>query len=467
MSRFPVDPSVPDSENQADLLDLDTEDLIAEIADRHKHLLDEEGDMEQLDPYAATTPSNRAPVIHTGPPAAKPAPHNTSSAAWQFAGSSSPPTLTSLSPAPRRVKTSSFFHPSVHHQLSREDPASYESISGTRNSRQCKQKYESRRSSALNDHALSRQSPEQGVQKHHDELSHKMSNLSLRDHEQILSDRAHRHRSSFLETRQPGQNPEHIEGAPRRRDLSPNVNYDHLPSISQYSSGQGHAAASGLDDYADNASSTEWEDEEDEHEYEEVAVHRTKTASNGSEPEVSTSQNLKYTSLLWAESSAKIMYLCGRKMYEIMWASQTSQRLRTAAIHRTRKASGQAADSLGRFVVDSCKGSLGGVKHYVSRRCSVLKAVRRSPREAVRMSAIRALRRLSRMKIAGVPVPMLGLPEGEPESDIEENYDFCDEDQNVQHDQRCNVSVSFRGDDYDDDSSDVPSFLKDDIYGPG
>lgn len=226
--------------------------------------------------------------------------------------------------------------------------------------------------------------------------------------------------------------------------------------------------ASGLDDYANQASSAEWEDEEDEHEYEEVAVHRTKTASNGSEPEVSTNQSLKYTSLLWAESSAKIMYLCGRKMYEIMWASQTSQRLRSAAIHRTRKASGQVADSLGKFVVDSCKGSLGGVKHYVSRRCSVLKAVRRSPREAVRMSAIRALRRLSRVKIAGVPVPMLGLPEVEPESDIEDNYDFCDDEgQSVEDDQRCNTSVAFRGDDYDDDSSGVPDFLKDDIYGPG
>lgn len=467
MNRFPAVPSVAESEDQADLFDLDNEDLVDEIMDGHTHLLDQPGDMEQLDPYMYPAPTPPKPVIHTGPPAAKPVPH-TSSAAWQYADPSSPPSFTTLTPAPRRVKTSSALRPSGYHTPTRQDLASCEDVPRSSSYQQSRQQYPSRRTSAPHNHALSRQGSEQGTQKHHDELSHKMSNLSLRDHQQFFDDRGHHRRSSFFETPQPGPYPEQTEGPSRHRGLSQHVNYHTLPSIPQCSSGSGSAAATRLDHYADQTSSTEWEDEDDEHEYEEVTVHRTKTASNGNEPEVSTNQNLKYTSLVWAESSAKIMYLCGRKMYEIMWTSETSQRLRSAAMHRTRKASGQAADSLGRFVVDSCKGSLGGVKHFVSHRCSVLKAVRRSPQEAVRVSAIRSLRRLSRMKLAGVPVPvsMLGLPEVGPESDIEENYDFCDEDQIVEHDQPSNANVASPGDDYNDDDSDVPSFLKDDIYGP-
>lgn len=470
MNRFPAVPSVAKSEDQADLLDLNTEDLVDEIMDRHTHLLDQPGGMEQLDPYMypAPTPSKRAPVIHTGPPAAKPAAH-TSSAAWQYAYSSSPPSFTTLTPAPRRAKTSSALRPSGYYTPSRQDLASCEEdVPRSSSYQQARQQNPSRRTSAPHSHALSRQGSEQGTQKHHDELSHKMSNLSLRDHQQSFDDHGHRRRSSFFETPQPGPYTEQIEGPSRHRGLAQHVDYHPLPYIPQCSSDSGSAAATGLDHHADQASSTEWEDEDDKHEYEEVTVHRTKTASNGNEPEVSTNQNLKYTSLVWAESSAKIMYLCGRKMYEIMWTSQTSQRLRSAAMHRTRKASGQAADSLGRFVVDSCKGSLGGVKRYVSHRCSVLKAVRRSPQEAVRMSAIRALRQLSRMKLAGVPmpVPVLGRPEVDPESDIEEDYDFCDEDQIVEHDQPSNFNVASPGDDYDDDDSDIPSFLKDDIYGP-
>lgn len=463
-----MDPSVAESENPADLLDLDTEDLVDEVMDRHTHLLDQPGGLEQLDPYMypAPTPSKRAPMIHTGPPAAKPAPH-TSSAAWQYAHSSSPSSFTTPTPASRRVETSSALRPSGYHTPSRQDLTSCEDVPRFSSCQQPRQQYQSRRTSAPHNHALSRQGSEQGTQKHHDELSHKMSNLSSRDHQQPFDNRTHRRRSPFIEAPQPNPYPEQIEGPSRHRGLSQHVDDHLLPSIPRCSSGSGYAAATVLDHHADQSSSTEWEDEDDEHEYEEVAVHRTKIASNGSEPEVSTNQNLKYTSLVWAESSAKIMYLCGRKMYEIMWTSQTSQRLRSAAMHRTKKASGQAADSLGRLVVDSCKGSLGGVKHYVSHRCSVLKAVRRSPQEVVRVSAIRALRRLSRMQTAGVPVPMLGLPEVEPESDIEENYDFCDEDQHVEHDQPSNASVASPGDDYDDDDSDIPSFLKDDIYGPG
>lgn len=458
-----------ESENQTDLFDLDTDDLVDEIIDRHTHLLDQAGGMAQRDSYMypATMPSNkRAPVTHTGPPAAKPAAH-ASSAAWQYADSSSPPSLMTLTPAPRRVETSAL-RPSGSHTSSRQDLAFCEDVPRSSSYQPSRHPYRSRRTSIPHNHALPRQGFKQGTQKHYDELSYKISNLSLRDHEQSFDNRVHRRRSSFIETPQPTPYPEHIEGPSRHRGPSQHVDHNPLPSIPQCSPGLGSGAATGLNHCADSTSSTEWEDEDDEHEYEEVTVHRTKTASNGSEPTVSTNQNLKYTSLVWAESSAKIMYLCSRKMYEIVWTSQTSQRLRSAAMHQTRKASGQAADSLGRFVVDSCQGSLGGViKHYVPRRCSVLKAVRRSPREAVRVSAIRALRRLSRMKIAGVPVPMLGLAKIEPESDIEDNYDFCDEDENVELVHPSNDSVTSPADDYEDGDSDTPSFLKDDIYGPG
>lgn len=450
-----------ESDEEAALFNLDTEDLVAEIMDGHLHLLDQQDDVEQLDPYNAAIPRSphRAPVTHTGPSAAKPVTHAPSAQYGQYADFPSPLTSTQPPVSPH-VKSSLTHHPSGHHKHSRQNVAPDQDVQQT-SSHQSRQQHGSRRSSALYDHALSRQGPDEGAHKHHDELSHKLSDLSLYDRHQIAGGSSRRHMSSFVETdtqvrrAEPARVPSSCRhGLPQHADFS-DVSFvprrAHQPEF---------AVADELDADPDQTSSCEWEDEEDEHEYEEVTVNRNKTAPNGNEPHISTNQDLKHTSLVLAESSAKIMYLCGRKMYEVMWTSQTSQRLRKSAMHTTRNASGSAARSLGRLVVATCEGSLGSVEHYVSRRCSVLKAVRRSPRDIVRQSVARALR-MSRKKLAQKGLPMLGLPKEEPEPDIEDNYDFCsDKEDNQSTDASLLVPT-----DYDDDGLELLNLYEDDMYG--
>ncbi|KAJ4409197.1 hypothetical protein N0V82_009512 [Gnomoniopsis sp. IMI 355080] len=383
MSFAPVRPFVAELGQEVDFLNLDSEDLVDEIMDRHSHLLDQEDDMEQLAPYyddtAMLQPSHRAPVTHTGPPAAKPVAHFPSAQHGQNADYSSPPTLS-------RPTSSSHIKSSFAHQPSRR----------------------------------------------------------------------HTHRSSFVETYQHGRPVEQAGSPPlRRRDQ-----YAGLADMPTFTQQPEFAVVDDFEPHVNQTSSCEWEDVDDEHDYEEVTVNQNKTASNGNEPGISTNQDLKYTSLVLAESSAKMVYLCGRKMYEVMWTSQTSQRLRRSAMQTTRTATGSAANSLGRLVVDTCKGSLGGVKHYVSRKCPVLKAVRHSPRDIVRLSVARALRS-SRMKLAGRALPMLGLTDAESESDIEDNYDFCDD---VEEPQPSNNNLSSL-DDHDEEGLDLPGFYEDDMYG--
>lgn len=383
MSLPPVRLSEADPGEEVDLLNLDSEYLVDEIMDRHSHLLDQQDDIEPLASFYGNTPmlqpSHRAPVTHTGPPAAKPVAHPPSAQSGQNADSFSPPTLT-------RPRASSHVKSSFAHQPTR------------------------RRS----------------------------------------------HRLSFVETYQQGRPTEQAESLPSRRrgqyaGFADEPSKAHQPEF---------AVVDDFDPYVNQSSSYEWEDVDDEHDYEEVTVNQNKTASNGNEPGISTNQDLKYTSLVLAESSAKMVYLCGRKMYEVMWTSQTSQRLRRSAMQTTRTATGSAANSVGRFVVDTCKGSLGGVKHYVSRKCPVLKAVRHSPRDIVRLSVARALQS-SRMKLAGRALPMLGLTGAEPESDIEDNYDFCDD---IDEPQPRNDNVS-SPDDHDEEGFGLPGFYEDDMYG--
>ncbi|KAJ4393394.1 hypothetical protein N0V93_002604 [Gnomoniopsis smithogilvyi] len=461
MSLPPVCSSEENPDERAGLFDLDNDDLIAEIIDGHSYLLDQQDDMEQMAPYNAAIPqsANRAPVIYSGPPAAKPVAHSPSAQHGQNADSPLP--LTSIrQPESPHVKSSSDYHPSSgHHKRPRQDAPSGQDVQKT-SRHQPRQRYQSHRTSdALYDPGLSHQGFREASHKHNDGLSQKLSDLSLYDCQQTVNESYRRHRSSFVENYQPSRHAE-PSGDPssRRRGLSQHADFTDVPSDSRNTHQPEVTTATDFDSYIDHSSSSEWEDEADEHEYEEVTVDRTKTTFNGNEAQISTNQDLKYTSLILAESSAKMMYLCGRKMYEVMWTSQTSQRLRRSAMHTTRCASGSAANSLGRLAMDTCKGSLGGVKHYVSRRWPVFKAVRRPPRDMVRLCMARALR-MSRTKLAGRALPTLGLLNAEIESDIEDNYDFCDDVEGVQP---SNASLS-SPDNHGDEALGLAGFHEDDM----
>lgn len=453
-------PLLAESDEGADLFNLDTEDLVTEIMDGHQHLLDQQDDIEQLALYTPAAPSGPAPVIHAGPPAAKPATHTLMAPQGQKVDFSPPPPST-RSPKSPHVKSSFAHRPTGHHKPPRQEPTYHQHVKqATGVGWNLHQRYQPNRSNALHDHELSRQDSEQSAQTRPGQLSHKLSDLTLGGRlPAVGGDRARRHKSSFVEAYPTSRHVEQVERRSHHHLPSRHAGSADVPPRSRKACQPEYDVVADRKCHVDQASSREWEDEDDEHEYEEVTVSRAKTAPNGNEPNISTRQDLKHTSLVWAESSAKMMYLCGRGMYEVMWTSQTSQRLRKSAMHTTQKASGQAADSLGRLVKGTGRGQLGGVKQYVSHKCFALKAASRSPR-AARSSAVRALR-LSRMKLAEIAVPILGLRDEEPESDIEANWDLCDD---IENDQHSKSHVTSDADDYGDEGLDVPGLYEDILY---
>lgn len=475
MSGRAFGPRVVDQDEATGLFDVDPEDLIAEIMDEHPHLLDQQDDMEYLAPYNSAMPATPAPMIDAGPAAAQPGIH--APAALHRQNADSPPPPRSIRPpahhpsghqqpprqdlAPRQVAQNATV--ANHRALSKQhtlhkkpvlckEPLAHKESAFRKQTASHRQttdhrsrlRYQSLQSSALHDHGRFRQSNEQGIQEHYDELCQEISDLSLRDqaHSQhVVGDRARRHKSSFV------KNPQSARHAERFGCSS--------------SSQKGHAhlepaMTADFDVQTDQTSSREWEDEDDEDEYEQVTANSTKRACNGNEPEISTNQDLKYTSLIWAESSAKMMYLCGRKMYEVIWTSQTSQRLRRSAMYNTKSASSRAVDGLGRLVMGTYRRPLGSVKHYVSHRHTALKAARWSPREAARWSLVRAMR-VSRMRMTDVATPILKLVDEEPKSDIEDNWDLCDD---LDQDDSSNAHFSSTYD-YGNEGWDAPGLFED------
>lgn len=491
MGSPPLDPSVADQDEGAGFLDLDIEDLVIEIMDKHPHLLNQQDEsMEHLAPHKSAMPSAPAAVIHAGPAAAKPVTHTPSAPRGQNLGSSSPPPLTRLleSRAVRPIffhqptsrqdiqKSSAYKHPVSPRQYTPykesvpyEDPTNQEESTSHKQAaphksgtgRRSRQRYRSRRGSALHDHDLIREGSEQGIQEHQDGLEQKISDLSLREQyhiQQAVGDRACRHRSSFVGASQRVRRAEHVDGCSPRHGSSPHADVADVHSSSRKAYKCLESAPAGdLVRQPELTSYHEWEGEDDEDEYEQVSASRAKRACNDNEPEISTYQDLKHTSLVWAESGAKMLYLCGKKIYEVMWTSPTSQNLRRSAMHTTQSASGQAADGLTKLVLCKCRPTFGSVKNHVSHRCNALSAVRWSPRDAARWSVIRAVR-LSHMRMFKVAAPILGLLDETPESDIEDNWDLCEDAEDAES----NNTVVSSADNYGDEGRDAPGLFMDD-----